>query len=242
MPADTQNPPPAAFARRVMFRFSTANLLIALILLLVFTPFIEDLTNGDTIEAVLMTLVLVSAVLAVGGRHRSLLVATLLVVPAVSSKWLHHLWPDRVPAGIHLVAGLLFIAFVVSQLLRFILRAPRVNSEVLCAGVAGFLLIGLLWTLAYVLVASVSREPAFAFNVASLGPARMDGFNGFYYSFMTLCTVGYGDITPISRVARMLAVMEAITGMFYVAVLIARLVALHTTSTPASETDASRNP
>lgn len=241
MPADTPNPPPAAFARRAIFRFSTAKLLIALILLLVFTPFIEDLTNGDTIEAVLMTLVLVSAVLAVGGRRRSLLAATLLVLPAVAAKWLHHLWPDRVPTGIHLVAGLLFIAFVVSQLLAFILRAPRVDSEVLCAGISGFLLVGLLWTLAYVLVDWV-HPGSFSFNVASLGQPRMDGFNGFYYSFMTLCTVGYGDITPVSRVARMLAVMEAITGMFYVAVLIARLVALHTTAGPINAAEDSRKP
>lgn len=221
-------------ARDGLLRFSTGKLLVALILLLVFTPFIEDLKNGDSIEAVLMTLVLVSAVLAVGGRRRSLVVATFLVVPAVAAKWLHHLWPDRVPAAIHLVAGLLFIVFVVSQLLRFILRAPRVNSEVLCAGISGFLLVGLLWTLAYVLV-DWAHPGAFSFNVASLAQPRLDGFNGFYFSFMTLSTVGYGDITPVSRVARMLAVMEAITGMFYVAVLIARLVALHTTSTPPSE-------
>ena len=210
----------------MMFRFSTARLLLALILLLAATPFIEGLKNGDAIEAGLMTVVLVSAVFAVGGRRRSLFIATLLVVPAIASKWLHQYWPAQVPESIHLVAGLLFIAFVVGELLSFILRAPLVDSEVLCAGVAGFLLVGLLWTLAYVLVYWVTPD-AFSFNVPALGPPTMNGFNGFYFSFMTLSTVGYGDITPISREARMLAVLEAMTGMFYVAVLIARLVALH---------------
>ena len=51
--------------------------------------------------------------------------------------------------------------------------------------------------------------------------------NAFYFSFITLCTVGYGDITPVFDVARMLAAMEAITGTLYVAVLISRLVALY---------------
>ena len=55
----------------------------------------------------------------------------------------------------------------------------------------------------------------------------MDGFNAFYFSFITLSTVGYGDITPVSRIARWLAAMEAMTGLLYVAVLIARLVALY---------------
>jgi hypothetical protein len=55
----------------------------------------------------------------------------------------------------------------------------------------------------------------------------MNGFNAFYFSFITLSTVGYGDITPLSRIARWLAAMEAMTGLLYVAVLIARLVSLY---------------
>ena len=55
----------------------------------------------------------------------------------------------------------------------------------------------------------------------------MEGFNAFYFSFITLCTVGYGDITPVSKVAKMLAALEAMTGVLYVAVLIARLVGIN---------------
>lgn len=57
----------------------------------------------------------------------------------------------------------------------------------------------------------------------------LDGFDAFYFSFVTLCTVGYGDVAPLSTVARMLAVLETITGLSYVAVLISRLVAIHCT-------------
>ena len=52
----------------------------------------------------------------------------------------------------------------------------------------------------------------------------MDGFNSFYFSFSTLTTLGFGDITPMSRVARTLAVMETVTGTLYLAILISRLV------------------
>jgi hypothetical protein len=55
----------------------------------------------------------------------------------------------------------------------------------------------------------------------------VDAFTGFYFSFITLSTVGYGDITPVSQAARCLAAMEAMTGLLYVAVLIARLASLY---------------
>ena len=58
----------------------------------------------------------------------------------------------------------------------------------------------------------------------------MKGFNAFYFSFITLSTVGYGDITPLSRIARWLAATEAMTGLLYMTVLIARLVSLYSTS------------
>jgi hypothetical protein len=58
----------------------------------------------------------------------------------------------------------------------------------------------------------------------------MNGFNGFYFSFITLSTVGYGDITPVSRIARWLAAMEAMTGLLYVAILISRLVGLYSSA------------
>jgi hypothetical protein len=75
-----------------------------------------------------------------------------------------------------------------------------------------------------------------AFNFSLAGDKAMDGFRAFYFSFITLSTVGYGDITPVSGAARMLSSMEAMTGTLYVAIIIARLVALYSvTSTASSE-------
>ena len=130
------------------------------------------------------------------------------------------------PKEIFLVAGIGLIAFTVFHLLRFVLRAATVDTEVLCASISAYLMLGLLWTMAYWLVESLSPG-AFSFNTATSAKETMEGFNAFYFSFITLCTVGYGDITPVTKVARMLAATEAITGLLYVAVLIARLVALY---------------
>jgi voltage-gated potassium channel len=70
----------------------------------------------------------------------------------------------------------------------------------------------------------------------------MDRFNAFYFSFVTLSTVGFGDVTPVSKLARTLAVMEAVTGTFYVAILIARLVAMYVPASRSAAQDESRRP
>ena len=219
--------------RRLRFRrLSAVELLIALGLLFFSLPFVEEIKGGDIIVSILLSLVLISAVLAVANRRRTFVVAVLLAIPAVVGRWINHFRPDLLPPAIFLVAGLVLVAFVVANLLRFILRAPSVNAEVLCASISAYLMLGLMWTMAYWLVDQLTPGGAFSFNT-NAGPRSINGFNAFYFSFITLSTVGYGDITPVSRIARWLAAMEAMTGLLYVAVLIARLVSLY--SSPKSD-------
>src|SRR5262245_25054899 len=191
-----------------VFRFSAVELLVALGLLFVTSPFIEDMPRGDLIEAVLVTLVMVFAVLAVGGQRRTLIIALVLFTPALGGKWINHVRPDLLPPAVFLISTVVFFGFVVGHLIRFIVRAARVDINVLCAGVAGFLMLGLLWPPAYLVVARLNPG-AFSLPAGSGAGTTMDGFSAFYFSFITLCTVGYGDVTPISKLARMLAVTEA---------------------------------
>jgi hypothetical protein len=211
------------FGRR---RFSTVQLLIALALFFIWAPFVEEIEGGELIVSGLFSLVLLAGVVAVADSKRVLVIAIVLAIPAIAGRWINHFRPDLIPPAVFLVAGLILIAFVVGNLLRFVLRAPSVNTEVLCASISAYLMLGLMWTMAYWLVDQLTPGGAFAFNT-NTGKESMKGFNAFYFSFITLSTVGYGDITPVSRMARWLAAMEAMTGLLYVSVLIARLVSLY---------------
>jgi len=208
------------------------QLLVALALLFTCAPFVEEIKGGHLILSFLFSLVLLSAVLAVANRKRVLVIALVLAIPAIAGRWINNFRPDLVPPAVFLVGGLILIIFVVGHLLRFVLRAPVVTTEVLCASISAYLMLGLMWTMAYWLVDQLTPGGAFSFNT-NAGTRSINGFNGFYFSFITLSTVGYGDITPVSKVARMLAAMEAMTGLLYVAVLIARLVSLYSAPGPA---------
>ena len=208
------------------------HLLIILALLFTCAPFVEEIRGGDLIMAVLLSLVLLSAIIAVADSKYVLVIAVVLAIPAVAGRWINHFRPDLVHPAVFLVCALILMLFLVVRLLRFILHAPSVTVEVLCASIAAYLMLGLSWTVAYWLVDQLTPGGAFSFNTNG-GTRSMNGFTGFYFSFITLSTVGYGDITPVSRFARWLAAMEAMIGLLYVAVLVARLVSLY--STPKSD-------
>src|SRR5438552_6462624 len=104
-------------------RFSMVQLLIALALLFFVFPVVDEIKGGEFIISGLLSLVLLSAVLAVVSCRRTLVIALLLAIPALAARWLNHVHPHWVPAPIFLFAGIGLVAFVVFNLLQFVLRA-----------------------------------------------------------------------------------------------------------------------
>jgi hypothetical protein len=130
-------------------------------------------------------------------------------------------------AGPSLVAPLLFMVLlgaIFILLARWMTRAKHVNADVLCAAICGYLLLGVLWTGFYATAAKMrvlwTLPGGFATSPMSLGDM-------LYFSFTTLTTTGYGDIAPRGGDVRMLAMMEAMTGVFYNTIVIARIVGLY---------------
>ena len=217
-----------------MFRFSMRQFLVALVLLVVAYPFITDLAHGEVIENSLMMILLVSAGMAVG--RKSWRLTLVLAVPALASPWLgrrgHEWLPLWAVTGTHMV----FTGFVIVQLIRYVARETRVNAEVLCGGISAYVMLAIFWTPAYLMVSELN--PA-AFSGAHLAAHEaLNRFDALYLSFVSLTCVGCNDITPLSRVARMLLMTESLTGVLFLTVLLARLVALYSQTSaqpPASE-------
>ncbi len=173
--------------------------------------------------------ILVTGLLVCRGRitRRIILVFGLL---AVSSGIILTVHEARWLLLLRGASGAIFLTFMTVLVMRAVVRDERVTSDKIVASICGYLLLGTCWSIAYALLeaanpGSFALAGAFAEGSSAGAGSQTSGFA--YFSFVTLTTLGYGDITPISPQAQTLAWMEAGAGQIYLTVLVARLVGLH---------------
>lgn len=157
-----------------------------------------------------------------GQRHWHMTRAGLLAAIAVVTltglflKWAHldTLW---------LIILLAYLGLTTWVATRQVLLTGPIDGNKIVGAVCIYLLLGLAWTALYLLVALRNPE---AFHGLPAGPWYELFPNLVYFSFVSLTTLGYGDIAPAAPLARFLAYAEAITGQFYIAILVATLVGI----------------
>jgi hypothetical protein len=203
-----------------------AILLAALILDLLLSPFIENSTLGRLFFNVLTTVVLISALYTVSSGKRTSRIAFVLWTIAIVGLWLDYLTPQFSMLTHAPILALFFIAYTAYRILVYVLRQDEVTSEIIYAALSVYLMIGLVWAMLHFGLESI--QPG-SYNGLNKGGGYAGGLGSAfnYYSFVTLTTLGYGDVTPVSAAARSLSYVEALMGQLFLAVLIARLVGLH---------------
>jgi hypothetical protein len=183
------------------------------------------------------------AMLFVAGHHRRLVwvalgLGLLNVSVSVASYAIDQPWIDHASGW----ADLAFLGLVTVVLLAGVLHNERVTAVKIYSALTVYLLLGFLWSGFYMLLENA--QPG-SFTVAQLNMTpgyepylrRYDVSNPIYLSFVTLTTLGFGDVTPTTIPARTLVLLEAIVGQLYLAVLVARLVSLHITHSLLAEAE-----
>ncbi len=208
------------------------TLLVSLLLLYGLYPLLRSTLFGGVFVNLFLSATFFAGVYAAGARKRGLLIMLSLGGPALILTWVFHARASA-PVGIAVVVfTMAFIAYMIYLLLQSIQRTERVTSDVVYAAASVYLLIGLFWAFAYMLVVAAQPGAFHAPHVQSMieagGSLRMVGISIFlYYSIVTMTTLGYGDIVPVTPIAQTLSSLEAIVGQLYLAILLGRVVGLY---------------
>jgi voltage-gated potassium channel len=193
-------------------------LLTSLILIITIFPYFEKTEVGSTILVVLFTAVLLSGIYAVSYDIRYVAVGILLAIPTFITGWSNAFTPGVSADMAWMVFMIVFLVYTLAVVLRHIFSAESVTMKEIYGGISVYVMMGLAFGISYHLLNTLVPG-SFKFNE---GPETMASL--IYFSFTTLSTAGYGDITPLSAIARSISILEMIVGATYVAVLIGTLM------------------
>jgi len=210
--------------QRVLGRFGF--LLIALLFFLVTTPFAVDTPLAEARFRILFTAVLLAGVHAMSSR-RNLLIAASLGAPALVGNWIGTLIQLELTQAFAYGLNALFLAYVAATVLAAVLSEREVTTDTVLGGICVYFLVGIGWSLLYSLLIEVEPTAILLFGEPVTDSIERGSSVLLYFSFVTMTTLGYGDVVPNSDSARMLASGEAVVGQLFIAILIARLVGLH---------------
>jgi len=213
------------------YRFLT--LLISLLVFIIIYPVMRDSGVGIKLISFFLTAVLIAGVYAVAVRKQQLIVGTLLACCALAASWTNHFVAGPIAFTLNYSFNLIFVGYVLVIIFIYVIKSKKITANTIIASLCVYLLLCLFWTFIYVLIELVSPgafsllggEQGLVGSSSEIASHKFPAL--FYYSIVTITTLGYGDITPMTNLARSISALEAVFGQIYLTVLVARLVGLH---------------
>ena len=198
---------------------------LMLLLTLLFAVFILPVFSfewqGKT-SLIVYTILYFSAFFSLEKRKRSILVLSIF---AFFTEWFAGIFSIWAMATVSKSLNVIFFLIIVVTLVYQVSTARKVTLEVILGAIIGYLMLGLVYS---IFVAFIMQQDPGAYNITQnlqpdFGPITHLG-ESIYYTFITLTTVGYGDILPVKPYTRSLSVLISVSGQLYIAIIIALLV------------------
>ena len=217
-----------------MLRYKYGMLLAAQILLSVISPLFSSSVYARSAVDLGITAVFITAIYVVSSSRKHYIIGMILMIPTLLLIWGVKFYRLESLEFISLIGSALFFCFIAWLILAEIFRTKMVTLDIIAAGISVYLFFGNICGFIFAIIGRVDPN-AFtipATTASYLGDNLSDLSSAMYFSFVTLTTLGYGDITPINDFARSLAFLEAAMGQIYLTVLIASLVGVHISISP----------
>ncbi len=208
-------------------------LLVSMIVMLIAVPLVETWQGGLMI---LMSLVLVTmslAIYAISGKRYYICIASILALPPLFLSMLALFgvfgFTRESPVFLYIAMPLfsLFWLFITFLILRTFLSESIFTRDKICGAVCVFLLIGVSWATIYLNIQNLAPESFYLITPGEAAIPHITVSQAIYFSFLTMATMGYGDIIPGNNLVRTVAYSQAVVGVLYIAVFIARVVSLY---------------
>ncbi len=210
-----------------MFSGYFSQLLLFLILLFASRPY-DRSALYVAIWEFFFTLLFLSAIFNCDHSKPVKICAISFAIPSLLGQWFNLLYPSRVITLIYLVFTILFIIVTTTSIVKSVVINARVKMETLRGVICAYFMVAFGFSFLYLFIDTVAPS-SFYFASAHFNPANHIHYLSeiMYFSFVTLLCIGYGDITAIKDVAKTFVILEGIIGQFYIAILVARLVAVY---------------
>jgi hypothetical protein len=185
-----------------------------------------DFSFGGLVGRVLFSLIIIAGVAATFKQRWVRFFIIVLAVSGLILTWLEHIHPAWTLSILNALLGMIFLLFLFATLIVQVFQRGVVTGHKIRGAVVVYMIIGAMWSLFYYVVALANPQ---AFNWPNgLITADRQAVQQVltYFSFITLTTIGYGDVTPVIPLTRTLAMFEGLAGQLYLVVTLTRLVSL----------------
>lgn len=194
-------------------------LMVVLLITILLPGFFEEQTNQKIVWPIIRSFLLLSCLNLIRKMKKAVIMVAVIGLLATSADWLQWIKDVQYAALISFSLFSIFIAIVTYELFNQILKTKMVSAQTIIAAFDGFLLIGIIGFLMFSFIHFAKPN---SFNRVSMGEAGINDL--LYYSYITLLTIGYGNIVPVSEIAKRLSILVGLVGQFYLVVVMSVLV------------------
>ena len=196
-------------------------LLISLVMFFTIYPIVEQSVIAARVLNLFFFMILLSGVYAIANSRIPLIISLTLAALTTLFRWANYFYKLDFLFILEHSFDIIFFTYIAVHILKFILRQRIITAEMIYAALSVYLIFGLAWASIYQVIEIWKPD---SFILSNPDEPKQDYFQMWYFSMVTLTTLGYGDIAPATMVARVFVVLEAIMGQFYLAILIASLI------------------